>query len=84
MENEGFEVAYGIRSMGPVPSGTYEIALWSGFYPQDVICGYGIYVSLQVGNTTNPLVGSSCHYVPAPQDNQGLVYSEVIGVTNST
>ena len=84
MENEGFEIAYGIRSVGPVPSGTYEVALWSGFYPQDVICGDGIYIYLQVGNVTNPIVGSSCHYVPAPQDNQGLVYSEVIGVTNST
>jgi hypothetical protein len=83
-ENEGFEVNYTVQPIVPVPSGTYEIALWSGFYPQNVICGYGIYVYLQFGNLTNPIIGSSCHYVPAPNGNPGLVYTEVVGVTNST
>jgi len=83
-ENEGFEVNYTVQPIVPVPSGTYEIALWSGFYPQNVICGYGIYVYLQFGNLTNPIIGSSCHYVPGPSGNPGLVYTEVIGVSNST
>ncbi len=83
-ENEGFEVNYTISATSSTPSATYEIGLSSGLYPNYVICGYGIYVDLQVGNTTNPTVGTSCHYVPAPIDNLGLVYTEIIGKTNST
>jgi hypothetical protein len=83
-ENEGSLVVYTINSIDSAPSATYEIALSSGLYPKDIICAYGIYVALQVGNTTNPIVTSSCHYVPPPQDNPGLIYSEIIGLTNST
>ncbi|MHB8566609.1 MAG: hypothetical protein ACYC7D_07845 [Nitrososphaerales archaeon] len=82
--NEGTTVIYTIRSIGSAPSATYEIGLSSGLYPRDIICGFGIYVTLQVGNTTNTEVGTSCHYVPAPVDNPGLVYSEIVGMTNST
>jgi len=84
MENEGILVAYTIRSTGSAPSATYEIGLSSALYPQDIISGWGIYIILQVGNTTNAAVGTSSHYVPAPQDNPGLVYSEIVGITNST
>ena len=84
MANEGSIVIYTIRSTGSAPSGSYEIGLSSGLYPRDIICGFGIYVTLQVGNTTNTEVGTSCHYVPAPVDNPGLVYSEIVGMTNST
>ena len=84
MANEGFLVTYTIKSTGSAPSGTYEIALSSGLYPDDEICGYGIYNTLQVGNVTDILVGTSCHYIPSPQDNPGLVYSEVVGITNSS
>lgn len=84
LENEGYPVTYTINSTGRAPSGTYEIALSSGLYPDDVICAYGIYNTLQVGNVTNGIVTSSCHYIPSPQDNPGLVYSEVVGITNST
>ncbi|MFI5420218.1 MAG: YncE family protein [Nitrososphaerales archaeon] len=82
--DEGLVVAYTISSTGSTPSGTYEIALSSGLFPMDVICAYGIYVDLQVGNSTNFTVGSSCHYVPSPTANPGLVYTEIVGVTNST
>ena len=83
-ENEGFAVNYTISAPSSTPIGTYEIGLSSGLYPNYVICGYGIYVNLQVGNSTNLTVGTSCHYVPAPMDNPGLVYTEIIGKTNST
>lgn len=84
LENEGTLVTYTVKSTNASSSGTYEIALSSGLYPQDVICAYGIYLSLQVGNTTNPVVVSSCHALPTPQDNPGLIYSEIVGATNST
>ena len=83
-ENEGFEVNYTISATSSTSSATYEIGLSSGLYPNYVICGDGIYLHLQVGNTTNPAGGTSCHYVPAPIDNPGLVYTEIIGKTNST
>ena len=82
--NEGTEVAYRIFSNASTPSGTYEIGFSSGLYPKDIICAYGIYLYLQVGNTTNSVVGSSCHYVPVPQSNPGLVYTEFVGITNSS
>jgi hypothetical protein len=83
-ENEGALVSYTIKSIGSAPSGTYEIALSSRLYPQDIACGDGIYMTLQIGNATNPVVGTSCHYDPAPQNNPGVVYSEIAGITNST
>jgi hypothetical protein len=83
-ENEGVLVSYTIKSIGSAPSGTYEIALSSILYPQDIACGDGKYMTLQVGNVTNPVVGTSCHYDPAPQSNPGVVYSEIVGITNST
>ncbi len=83
-ENEGIQVAYRIFSNVSTPSRTYEIGFSSGLYPKNVICGYGIYIYLQVGNTTNSTVGSSCHYVPSPSSNPGLVYTEFVGITNSS
>ena len=83
-ENEGAEVAYRIFSNASTPIGTYEIGFSSGLYPSDIICAYGIYITLQVGNTTNPIVESSCHYIPAPESNPGLVYTEFVGLTNSS
>ncbi len=83
-ENEGMEENYTISAASSTPSGTYEIGLSSGLSPNYVICGYGIYLDLQVGNTTNPTVVTLCHYVPAPVDNPGLVYAEIIGKINST
>jgi hypothetical protein len=82
--NEGLAVTYNISPTGSTQSGSYAIALSSGLYPKDIICAYGIYINLQVGNTTNTVGGSSCHYVPDPADNPGLIYSEIDGVTNST
>jgi hypothetical protein len=83
-ENEGVLVSYTIKSIGSAPSGTYEIALSSILYPKDIACGDGIYMTFQVGNATNPVVGTSCHYDPTPQSNPGVVYSEIVGITNST
>ncbi len=83
-ENEGFAVNYTISATRSTPSATYEVRLSSGLYPNYVICGWGIYLDLQVGNTTNPTVGTSCHYVPSPMNNPGLVYTEIVGKTNSS
>lgn len=82
--NEGSLVVYTIRSTGSVPSGTYEIGLAGILYPQDIGCGNGIYATLQVGNKTNVEVVSSCHTDPSPQNNPGVIYSEIVGMTNST
>ena len=82
--DEGSLVVYTIRSTGSAPSGTYEIGLPGILYPQDIGCGNGIYATLQIGNTTNPEVVSSCHVDPAPQNNPGVIYSEIVGMTNST
>ena len=82
--NEGLEVTDNISPTDSTQSGTYAIALSSGLYPKDVICAYGIYINLQVGNATNAVGDSNCHYVPDPTDNPGLIYSEIVGVTNST
>ncbi len=84
MENEGTSVTYTIHSLGFAPSGIYEIGLSSGLYPSDIIFAYGIYVNLQVGNTPNTVVMSSCHNIPATETNPGLPYSEVVGITNSS
>lgn len=84
LKNEGTLVTYAIKSTGSAPSGTYEIGLSSGLYPKDIICGWGIYINLQVGNITNPTVVTFCHYVPTPENNSGLLYSEIVGITNST
>jgi len=84
LENEGVMILYTIKSTSAASSETYEIGLSSGLYPKDIICGWGIYINLQVGNITNPTVVTSCHYVPPPENNPGLVYSEIFGLTNST
>jgi len=84
LENEGVEVAYHIFSNASIPSGTYEIGFSSGLYPKDIICGWGIYIDLQVGNATNPIVMTSCHYIPAPENNTGVIYTEFVGITNSS
>jgi len=83
-ENEGFEVDYRIITNGTIPSGTYEIGFSSALYPRDIICGWGIYLDLQVGNTTNATVGTTCHVAQNPENNPGLVYTEFVGLTNST
>jgi hypothetical protein len=80
-ESEGIEVTYTIHSTGSVQSGTYEIALDGVIYTSTNIdaCGDGIYSGLQVGHTTNALVGTTCHVMPPPQDEPYAVYYEPVG-----
>jgi hypothetical protein len=83
-ENEGYEVIYTIHSTGSVQSGTYELALDGAIYTSANVdaCGYGIYYELQVGGTTNPIVGTGCHVMVPPQDDPYVVYFEPFGNWN--